>query len=247
MSARQGNIPQETLNALLDRQFSPDEQAGKMSEVRNDAEAAAELCRLRDLKESVRVAYAEVPQPESRSTGKPSGRLPLAAAAAVLLLLGTALLLQHGLTPTMWSEMERFALLDPQGRGQRAAAATDGGMRVVFHVQNVDTAGAGELLDEVEGLLRELRGRQQPLRVEVVAHGEGLALLRARLTDQRERIGRMAREYPELTFVACRNTIERLKVEQGIEVVLVPEARSTASGVAHVVQRQSEGWVYIQV
>jgi RNA polymerase sigma-70 factor (ECF subfamily) len=67
------------------------------------------------------------------------------------------------------------------------------------------------------------------------------------LMESAQRISQMVTAYPTLTFVACRNTIQRLKVEKGIEVLLLPEATTTESGVAHVVRRQNEGWIYIQV
>jgi intracellular sulfur oxidation DsrE/DsrF family protein len=87
----------------------------------------------------------------------------------------------------------------------------------------------------------------RPLRVEIVGHSEGLGLLRDRLSQHKERIHRLSREYSNLTFVACQNTIDRLRVEQGIEVKLIPDAEVIDSGVSHVVKRQKQGWSYIRV
>jgi intracellular sulfur oxidation DsrE/DsrF family protein len=41
--------------------------------------------------------------------------------------------------------------------------------------------------------------------------------------------------------------MDRLRVEQGIEVRLIPDAEVIDSGVDHVVTRQKEGWSYIRV
>ncbi len=57
----------------------------------------------------------------------------------------------------------------------------------------------------------------------------------------------LASNYDNLAFVACQNTINRLRVEKGLEVTLVPEAEVIDSGVSHVVKRQMEGWSYIRV
>jgi intracellular sulfur oxidation DsrE/DsrF family protein len=81
----------------------------------------------------------------------------------------------------------------------------------------------------------------------VVGHSEGLGLLRERLSQHKDRIRQLAGQYANLTFVACQNTINRLKVERGIEVKLVPDAEVIDSGVSHVVKRQKEGWSYIRV
>lgn len=240
-------ISDEMLNALVDKEFAPSEQAEKLSQVRSDDVATAELSRLRELKESVRLAYAEPPQPTAERHSRKSVRIPLAVAATLLLLAGVTLIFQQ-LTPLLpWSGAERFVVLDPEGHGHRPAIASDNGMRVVFHVQDIDRVSSSELLDEVEGLLRDFHGRGDAVRVEVVAHGNGLGLLRSKLSTEGERISRMVQDYPDLTFVACRNTIQRLRVEKGVEVVLLPEATTTESGVAHVVRRQNQGWIYIQV
>lgn len=116
----------------------------------------------------------------------------------------------------------------------------------MVHVTGDDMNRASDLLDEVEGLLAAYKEEGRPLRVEVVSHGKGLALLREGLSTQKDRIRKLSREYPNLTFVACMNTIERLRVEKGIEVKLVPEADVTRAGIARVLKRRREGWTYIK-
>jgi intracellular sulfur oxidation DsrE/DsrF family protein len=247
MNKSGSGISEELLNALVDNEFTPDEQAEKLGQVRRDKVASAELCHLRELKESVRLAYADPPQPKLAPHKKKLSPIPYALAASLVLFI-IGILLGHN--PTLQlpqSAGERFILLDPIGQGDRPATASDKSMRVVFHVQNIVQVTPGELLDEVESLLEDFHKRGETIRVEVVAHGEGLGLLRSKLSTEQQRISQMVKAYPTLTFVACRNTIQRLKVEKGIEVLLLPEATTTESGVAHVVRRQNEGWIYIQV
>jgi hypothetical protein len=153
----------------------------------------------------------------------------------------------HAHAPDLGTQGERFVVLDPDGRGQAPAVAGEGDTRIVFHLTNPDQAVAGELLDEVEAMLSAYQTDGRPLRVEVVSHSEGLDLLRERLSQHKTRIHQLAGQFSNLTFVACQNTINRLKVERGIEVRLVPDAEIIDSGVSHVVKRQKEGWSYIRV
>lgn len=244
MNREQRSPPEAELHALVDEELSASERAGLLEQMRHDQRLSEAACELRTLKDMVKLAYRDVPAPPQRTTRKTTQRRWPALAAGLSLLVTGALVgwLMH---PT--SEPARFALLDPDGRGSRGASVADGEVRVVFHVTDPDMTAAADLLDEVEGLLATYRAQQQPLRVEVVAHGEGLGLLRARLSQYPERIAALAERYPNLTFVGCRNTMTRLGVEHGIEVVLLPEAKVTQSGVAHVVRRRQEGWAYIQV
>ena len=163
---------------------------------------------------------------------------------AVGLLSGWVL---HGGSTAGTAEGSRFVVLDPEGRGQAPAVTEDEETRIVFHLTNPDPMVAGELLDEVETMLQAYKADGRPLRVEVVSHSDGLELLRKSLTVHESRIHELADDYTNLTFVACKNTINRLRVDHGIEVQLVPDAEITDSGVSHVVKRQKQGWSYIRV
>lgn len=246
MSGPREPLSEERLQALLDNEFSPEEGAELLARVRADGDMRQRACELRMLKDTVRLAYREVPPPPRawRRGRRSRGWWPSIAAALLMLVTGVVAGWQlHWVS----GSAERFALLDPQGRGAQPAQVHGEEMRIVFHLTNPDMTVAGDLLDEVEAMLEQHEQAQRPLRVEIVAHGEGLGLLRARLSAHQDRIRALADRYHNLTFVACRNTIERLRVEQGVEVVLLPQAQLATSGVDHVARRQQEGWVYIRV
>jgi intracellular sulfur oxidation DsrE/DsrF family protein len=235
------------LNAYIDGELSPDQQAEMLEAMRADPELAKRACELSQLKAQMRLAYANPPQPRRR--GGPRHRGTWQAVAAGMALLGFGMIsgwLMHASVPGD-GMTQRFVVLDPEGRGQAPAAAEDQDTRIVFHLTQADQAVAGELLDEVENMLQAYAADARPLRVEVVTHSDGLDLLRERLSEHKGRISAMAERYANLTFVACKNTMDRLQVEQGIEVQLIPGAEVIDSGVSHVVKRQREGWSYIRV
>ena len=236
------------LNAFIDGELSPDQQAELLQSMRSDPELARHVCELGQLKAQLRLAYADPPKPQNRGVAKVGASWQAVAAGIVLLALGLVSgWVLHANAPGLGIQGDRFVLLDPAGRGQGPAVASDGETRIVFHLTNPDQALAGELLDDVEAMLAAYRSDGHPLRIEVVGHSEGLGLLRERLSQHRERIHRLAGQYANLTFVACQNTISRLKVERGIEVKLIPDAEVIDSGVSHVARRQREGWSYIRV
>ncbi len=244
MKEQHPRLSDEMLNALIDEEFPPEEKAELLACMQEKPALVEQVCRLRELKDRVRLAYEDVPESAQGPRLAAVRRNWLTVAAGILLLI-TGLLVGWHLHPVV--EPARFVLLDADGQGADPTHLVGDETRIVFHVTNPDMTAAVELLNEVEALLEHYREQQQTLRVEVVAHGEGLGLLRTRLSAHKARIAELAERYPNLTFVACQNTINRLRVEQGIEVVLVPQARRTQSGVAHVVRRQQEGWFYIQV
>jgi intracellular sulfur oxidation DsrE/DsrF family protein len=232
--------PQE-LHALVDGELPADQQAAALEALRQDPQLAREVCELRQLKAQVQAAY---PLPESTREERRSHASRWAVAASLVLAM-----LVSGISGWQLNEAavsERLVLLDSDGRGQAPAAVQDEETRIVIHVSNEDMAAAKDILDEVEALLVAYEQDGRPLRVEVVSNGKGLALLRESLSAHKARIRSLSHRYDNLTFVACLNTIERLRVEKGIEVRLVPEAEVTRSGVARVVKRRREGWTYIK-
>ncbi|MCU7935794.1 MAG: hypothetical protein KZQ99_13075 [Candidatus Thiodiazotropha sp. (ex Dulcina madagascariensis)] len=240
---------EEMLNALADDEYPVEQQVELLSRLQSDKAATDELCKLRSVKQLVKTAYQETPEPNDKRHwwNYRTNKLPLFAVASIMLAVAVSVFLTGQYLFQEPIENRRLAMLDPDGRGQQPALGESQETRIVLHLLDADMQVAGDLLDEIERLLAEHRTSGNSLRVEIVAHSEGLALLRQRLSTHKTRITRLANEYQNLAFVACLNTVRRLRVEQGIEVTLLPEASTTKSGVAHVVQRQMEGWAYIKV
>ncbi len=241
------SIDEIDLNAYVDGELSHDQEAEVLEAMRDNPELAQQICQLGQLKAQMRIAYANPPQPDRGSMRRVGRSWRAVAAGGAMLSVGLlAGWIMNGNQPGT-AEHNRFVVLDPEGRGQAPAVAADDETRIVFHLTNADPMVAGELLDEVETMLQAYEADGRPLRVEVVSHSDGLELLRQSLTVHESRIQELAGDYDNLTFVACKNTINRLRVDHGIEVQLVPDAEVTDSGVSHVVRRQQQGWSYIRV
>ncbi len=239
------SLSDETLNSLVDNEFPTAERAELLAYLQIDDASKQRACDISNLKDRVKTAYRDIPQPVKNADKKvsKSGIYSIAASLfAGFVVIGLAFFgYQNN------SSAQRLVLLDPDGRGQQLSQNNAEEMRVVFHVSNSTRLNADELLDDIESLLQQSIQNNQRVRVEVVAHAAGLDLLRERLSTQKPRIAAMSKQYPELAFVACMNTVARIKREQGIEVKLIPDAVAARSGVAHVVMRQQQGWLYIQV
>jgi len=56
----------------------------------------------------------------------------------------------------------------------------------------------------------------------------------------------MMDKYDNLTFVACANTIERLRA-RGVDVHLIDRTHARSTAIDHVISRLREGWTYIKI
>ncbi|MEW6646146.1 MAG: hypothetical protein AB1450_02980 [Pseudomonadota bacterium] len=243
------HISDEQLHAFVDGQLGPEEQEQIFSALKQDEDLSRKVCEIRRLQDMVRHAYAEPPAAPSLPAPRRRWRLSDAVAASVLLAVGAvagwfangpqdtvALPEQVAYERQDLDAFQTVQLLSAQGMQQN----------VVLHITTSDASKLGYALDEVESLLSSYRARGIPIKLEVVANGEGMALLRSDVSPYPQRTQELIRKYDNLAVVACANTLRWLQ-EQGVDTRLLPEVGTTKSGLERVVDRLQEGWLYVKV
>jgi len=130
------------------------------------------------------------------------------------------------------------ALATTLAPGLRAEPPKAAAHRVVLELTSGDAQAWEGVLNNVENVQKAL-GR---VSVEVVAHGDGLAMLTSSKNGAvRERMKQNADG--GVVFAACENTMKRKNVKKED---LVPFAKPVDSGVAEVVRKQEAGWSYLR-
>ncbi len=232
----------EFLNAFVDNQIDADEKGRAYPLINADSELNRQVCELRKVSDLVRMAYNTPPPPPRRRRPRYEGLRrylgPLVAPA--LLALGLTL---------GWSLR---ALSGPLGIPKPAhttvaAAAQPLMTKVLFHLDNGDRAHMHQVLEEARHLLARYRADHKAAKVEILADGPGLALLREHMTPFAMQIATLQRRYPNLIFAACQDTINRLERRKGIDPHLLPQAVIVPSAIAEIVRLQHRGWTYIRV
>ena len=221
----------EQLSAFTDGELETDEENRIFSLAEECPDLDARLCQQRKLKELVQHAYRDVPRTRRRDSGDRSrGRLLSLAAAAVLLL---AVGLAGG-----W-----FAGRAHDGGMTTAGAAPISADTWLLHVTSSDPVQMQRALNRADELMTEGAGLSHR-QVEIVANEGGLDLLRSDRTPFADRIRELAER--DVLFFACSRAIERLE-EQGVSVVLLPEADTRYSALDRVVLRLRQGWTYEKI
>ena len=262
---------EEFLNAFVDDQLAADEKGRAYLQIGQDETLNRQVCELRKMHELVQLAYREPPMPPQRQASeRKRRRVGMRTGIAATLVLGLALGTQIEVpraTPTLATNNVPAAT--PSAAPKHTARATPVNAvvapvtvkplsndrtaygtlanKVLIHIADDDSIQVGQALDEIESLLQYYRASGQAARVEVVINGKGLELVRADTSAFAGRIHKLQREFDNLTFAACQNSIDRLKREQGILVRLLPGVVVIDSGMAELMRRQNQGWTYIQV
>ena len=230
----------EFLNAFIDGQLDEAERSRLLAALREDEDLSRRLCRLRKVRDMVQLAYLEIPdRAPVRTPPRPRPHRGRAAAALLMALAGLGGWLAH-------DRMAQPSLAELAEIVQTNTPAGDT-WQLVIHIPTDDTYRLRTALEETENLLRRNQARGRKVMVEILTNGRGLKLLRTDTSPFAQRIRKMQREYQTVRFAACGKTIQRLKLEQGLEVGLLPGAVVVPSALAEIMKRQQEGWTYIRI
>ncbi len=233
-------LSDEFLNAFVDNELTADEKGQVFTRIHEDEVLNRRVCELRKVRDLVQTAFAEVPSAPDRSGASQGARQPVGLKAVAGLVLGIGIVLGWVLHQPKAPELAA-AIDAPASAPSRAL------QKVVLHLNSGDHEVMTEVLDEAENLLRFYAQTNQSARVEIITNGGGLDLLRVGSSPFQDRIRRMYERYDNLVFVACQNSIDRLRKERGFTARLLPEAVVIDSAVAQLMRRQHQGWAYIQV
>jgi uncharacterized protein len=84
------------------------------------------------------------------------------------------------------------------------------------------------------------------VKVEVIAFGPGLHMLREDTSPVKARIETMALSAPEVSFKACGNTQANMHKAENKDIPIIPQAEVVKSGVVRVMELQEQGWSYVK-
>ncbi len=117
--------------------------------------------------------------------------------------------------------------------------------KVAIQVTQNDKGAMDLALNNTRNILEYYKGKGETVAIEVVTYGPGLHMLRD-TSPVKDRIGPMALENPNLTFIACGNTQANQSKAEGKPVVLLSEAKVMPSGVVRLMELQKQGYAYIR-
>jgi uncharacterized protein len=242
------NISDEFLNAFVDNEPESDEKSEIFDTIGQDEALKNRVCELRSLKEMVQYAYQQPPSHRSSHIKKLSTWRPpyqdmrRLATCVFLLLLGGGL----GWLISAESESKIDLKLLNQFQAMQSNDIAEEPGKIIVQVSNSNLVRLKAALDETENLLGTYKRANRQLRVEIIANGGGVDLLRSDVSPYRKRIGLMKAKYPNLDFLACSQTISKLQ-QKGIIVHLLPNIGVASSAAEEINKRLLQGWDYVRI
>lgn len=237
-------ISEEFLNAFVDDQLDGTEKSQTFDAIEQDEVLKQRVCELRGLKEQMRHAYEHPPgisKPETRQRRLHTSYLQALAACLLLCIGGASGWFAHTWTGA-GNGIEYTRLFQNLQRNTAGAEPH----QFIVHVGSSNPIRLKTALDETESLLESSRKSSRDLQVEIIANGGGLDLLRSDASPYVQRISLMQKKYPNLSLMACGQTIKKLQ-DKGVHVQLLPNTGVTSSALDQIAMRLKQDWSYIKV
>jgi intracellular sulfur oxidation DsrE/DsrF family protein len=254
MSDRQ--FSEEHLNAFIDGELDALEKNDVFEVLNNDNGLNQQACELRQLGELVRHAYEKPPEIEKyhKSDTSRGGTWGRAAAATLLLGLGTTLgWLGHqqsqphvasDMSAMYWDEHNAF-----QNTDLSLVTSAQHSKKIIVHLNTSSADSFAKALDTAEQLMKTYADGDMGAEIEVVANASAVKMLRTSYSPHADRVRELQDRYLNLTFLACKDAMDHVRELEDLktDVSLLPDVDVTPSALEHILNRLSEGWVYLNV
>lgn len=126
-----------------------------------------------------------------------------------------------------------------------AASAAGKTHFVAIHVDQNNPKLMNMALNNVQNIKKYYKAKGDKVKIEVVAYGPGLHMLRKDTSPVADRIAVIGMS-PDVKFSACGNTHRKMSKKTGKKVQLLNEAKLVPSGVVQLITLQEKGYTYIR-
>lgn len=118
--------------------------------------------------------------------------------------------------------------------------------RIVIQIDNNDKALMNLVLNNAANVDAYYKAKGEDVKIEIVAYGPGLNMLRADKSPVKKRIAIFGQNFDNIRFSACDNTLKNMAKKEGKVPPLVPQAKHVPSGVVRISELQEQGWSYVR-
>lgn len=118
--------------------------------------------------------------------------------------------------------------------------------RIAVQINSDDVAPMKHAISNSVNLVRHYRSQHQPVKVEIVAYGSGIAMFRADISPVASVLNYIKKNFPEIAFTVCGNTKAIIERQEGHRMPLVSGTNVVPFGIVRLVTLQEKGWSYIR-
>lgn len=116
--------------------------------------------------------------------------------------------------------------------------------RVVIQIDQNDPAIMNLALNNAENMQKYYAAKGEKVEIEIVAFGNGLAMMRSDTSPVKERLAALSHQ--GIVFDGCGTTKAKQSVVEEKNITLLPEAHEVPTGVVRITELEEQGWTYLR-
>ena len=129
------------------------------------------------------------------------------------------------------------------------AIASAGAMekhRLALQISDNDAAKMNTVLNVAANVSKYYSDQGDEVEIQIVAFSAGLNMLRQDKSPVLDRLKSFKQGMPNVSFMACENTLEAMTRNEGKEPPLVDNAKRVPAGVVTLIELGEKGWTIVR-
>ena len=118
--------------------------------------------------------------------------------------------------------------------------------RLALQISDNDPAKMNAVLNVAANVSKYYSDKGDEVEIQIVAFNAGLNMLRADKSPVLDRLKSFKQGMPDVSFMACENTLEAMTRTEGKEPPLVENAVRVKAGVVTLIELGEKGWTIVR-
>src|SRR6476661_3206820 len=118
--------------------------------------------------------------------------------------------------------------------------------KLALQISDNDPAKMNAVLNVAANVSKYYSDRGEEIEIDVVAFNAGLHMLRDDTSPVKPRLKSFKEGMPNVSFMACENTLEAMTRSEGKEPPLVENAERVKAGVVTLIELGEKGWTIVR-
>src|SRR5215467_6185617 len=125
-------------------------------------------------------------------------------------------------------------------------ALADGPHRLALQISDNDADKMNAVLNVAANVSKYYSDKGEEVDIQIVAFNAGLHMLLEDTSPVKPRLKSFKQGMPNVSFMACENTLESMARKEGKEPALVDNAERVKAGVVTLIELGEKGWTIVR-
>jgi len=118
--------------------------------------------------------------------------------------------------------------------------------KLALQISDNDPAKMNAVLNVAANVSKYYSDKGDEVEIQIVAFNAGLHMLRSDTSPVKPRLTSFKQGMPNVSFMACENTLESMAKSEGKEPPLVENAERVKAGVVTLIELGEKGWTIVR-